>query len=255
MQNFGTTVFDKLAPNRLISNAQSSTKSRSNFNEDTQSAKMIRLNISLTSVPMRSAFSVENLLRSYSGLRRSELLRRFTKHGYLQFQLEHRRRILKSQRPLVLHLKADTSDSELNLEHPVVDRQRKSGKLLKRSASGILLGFCGALVVLTGGLLFSCIVAACSYQVSREFNGLVIQMRHQHRTFAPPISIRELMSVFCLLFPLMNYFYPHGGKSALLLSLAAFILLCMEVLTVKKPKFSQLTAAVFGLFYCGKIKC
>lgn len=127
-----------------------------------------------------------------------------------------------------------------------------SRKLMKRATFGILLGFSGVVVVLSGGLLFSCIVAACAYQVSREFNGLVISMRNEKKTFAPPNSIRELMSVFCLLFPLMNYFYPRGGKSALLLSVAVFILLCMEVLFVKKPKFSQLTAAVFGLFYCGE---
>lgn len=124
-------------------------------------------------------------------------------------------------------------------------------KLVKRATFGILLALSGEIIVLSGGLTYTCFVAACAYQVSREFNGLIISMRNEKKTIAPPNSIRELMSVFCLLFPLMNFFYPHGGKSALLLSVAVFILLCMEVLFVKKPKFSQLAAAVFGLFYCG----
>ena len=172
-----------------------------------------------------------------------------------------------SRRRLPRRPRTDTADSELEVESsgdfprvpddpPETDlplvQSSGSRKLIKRATFGLLLGMSGVVVVFSGGLLFSAIVAACAYQVSREFNGLVISMRNERKTFAPPNSIRELMSVFCLLFPLTNYFYPRGGKSALLLSVAVFILLCMEVLFVKTPKFSQLTAAVFGLFYCGR---
>lgn len=128
---------------------------------------------------------------------------------------------------------------------------RKFSKLANRAAYGTLLGALGAFVILWGGVLYSCFAAAASYQTSREFSSLITTMAGNKNTSAPPSSICDLMCVFCILFPLMAYFYPTGGKPALMLTLAAFILLCMEILTVEKPKFSQLTAAVFGLFYCG----
>lgn len=128
----------------------------------------------------------------------------------------------------------------------------KVSKLAKRAAYGGLLGGLGLFVILSGGVLFSCFVSAAAYQTSRELNEMVASMGSNKRTVAPPIAISDLMSVFCLMFPLMAYFYPLGGKPALMLSLAAFLVLSMEVLTVEKPMFSQLTAAVFGLFYCGK---
>jgi len=131
-------------------------------------------------------------------------------------------------------------------------KRLKSGSFVKRTTFGVLLALLGVVVVLSGGLLYTCIVAACAYQVSREFNGMILLIGEKKKTFAPPISIRELMSVFCLLFPFFSYFYAHESKSSLLLSVAVFILLCMEVLVVRKPKFSQLAAAVFGLFYCGQ---
>jgi phosphatidate cytidylyltransferase len=36
------------------------------------------------------------------------------------------------------------------------------------------------------------------------------------------------------------------------MSVAAFILLAMNILVNRKPTFAQLTASVFGLFYCGE---
>jgi hypothetical protein len=36
------------------------------------------------------------------------------------------------------------------------------------------------------------------------------------------------------------------------MSVAAFLLLAMNILVIKKPTFSQLTSSVFGLFYCGE---
>jgi hypothetical protein len=38
------------------------------------------------------------------------------------------------------------------------------------------------------------------------------------------------------------------------MSVAAFVLLAMNILVIKKPTFSQLTSSVFGLFYCGECK-
>ena len=68
---------------------------------------------------------------------------------------------------------------------------------------------------------------------------------------APPLVSRAL-AAFCVMLPLLTYLSPGGGRLALSLTLATFVLLVMEVLTVEKPFFSQLTAAVFGLYYCGE---
>lgn len=155
--------------------------------------------------------------------------------------------------------KAETGCVRSREPGPVVgstapDSKGKFSKLAKRVSFGALLGGLGLLVILSGGVLYSCFAAAAAYQTTTEFSGLVATMGSRKREMAPPSSISDLMSVFCVFFPLMAYFYPTGGKPALMLTLAAFLLLSMEVLTVEKPNFSQLTAAVFGLFYCGECK-
>lgn len=132
------------------------------------------------------------------------------------------------------------------------DSEGKFSKLAKRVSYGALMGGLGLLVIMSGGVLYTCFAAAAAYQTTNEFIELVASMGSRNTGMAPPSSISALMSVFCVFFPLMAYFYPTGGKPAVMLTLAAFLLLSMEVLTVEKPKFSQLTAAVFGLFYCGE---
>eukprot|EP00877_Chromochloris_zofingiensis_P006122 jgi/Chrzof1/1763/Cz10g20080.t1_PCT2[v5.2] len=58
-----------------------------------------------------------------------------------------------------------------------------------------------------------------------------------------------MTTVLCLSITVLTYL--SKGTSGTAMSVAAFLLLVMNVVTLKKPAFGTLTSSVFGLFYCG----
>lgn len=160
--------------------------------------------------------------------------------------------------------KANLDVSENNLEKFTVfkdtgmritldDRKMKIAPTFKRIITGLILGIFGFVIVLTGGFVYTIFVSAMAYLISREFNALILAIYDSKSLYlAPPHSIRELLNVFCLLFPLLTQMFPAEGKPAFILILGAFIVLFIEVFTIKKPKFSQMSIPIFGLFYCGR---
>lgn len=66
----------------------------------------------------------------------------------------------------------------------------------------------------------------------------------------PPPLVSALTSLMCIC--LSVWTYASNGRSTAALAVSSFALLSLQLLTVKKLKFSQLASSVFGLFYCGE---
>lgn len=157
--------------------------------------------------------------------------------------------------------------------------------LAARVVFGTALGVAGALVILTGGWCY--MISACfvAYQASREYFGFltskvrakpviaagcirehlhVCRLRLHHSVtwsskctvqgisegMQPPPPLATTITTLCCI-GLVFWTFISRGKSTAALAIAALLVLSLQLLTTKKPRFSQLTSSVFGLFYCG----
>lgn len=66
----------------------------------------------------------------------------------------------------------------------------------------------------------------------------------------PPPLVSSLTTVMCVSLVMFSYLYR--GKSGTVLAIASFFLLVMNMVAIKKPKFSMLSSTIFGVFYCGE---
>ena len=64
----------------------------------------------------------------------------------------------------------------------------------------------------------------------------------------PPPLVSSLTTVLCVSMVAWGYFFK--GKSGTVLAVAAFFLLVVNLVVIRKPKFSQLASTLFGVFYC-----
>lgn len=122
--------------------------------------------------------------------------------------------------------------------------------LAKRAIFGSILGMAGAAVILLGGWPYVVVTCLVAYQCSQEFIGLVNASGIAGGMKPPPPLISSTISLLCVV--LNIWAFVSGGKNASAMAVAAFIVLSLQLLASQKPRFSQLTSAVFGLMYCGK---
>ncbi|KAJ9532653.1 hypothetical protein QJQ45_010718 [Haematococcus lacustris] len=125
-----------------------------------------------------------------------------------------------------------------------------SARLAKRVFFGLMLGLGGGAVVLAGQLPFLATIILVTYGATQEYYGFITSKGMAQGMVPPPPLVSSLTTVLCTSIALLAYFY--GRRSGTVLAVSSILLLVMEVVTIRKPKFSQLTSCVFGLFYCGK---
>ncbi len=65
----------------------------------------------------------------------------------------------------------------------------------------------------------------------------------------PPPVVSSLTTVLCVSLVGISFFFR--GKSGTVLAVAAFSLLVLNLVAIRKPTFSMLASTLFGLFYCG----
>jgi len=127
--------------------------------------------------------------------------------------------------------------------------QKGPSSLAKRATFGSILGLGGAVVIVLGGWLFASVACLVAYQCSQEFIGLVNAKGISEGMKPPPPMISSAISMLCV--ALCAWSFVSGGKMASAMAVATFLVLSLQLVASQKPRFSQLTSAVFGLLYCG----
>lgn len=127
--------------------------------------------------------------------------------------------------------------------------KKKSGGLANRVIFGTVLGLSGGALIITGGLPFLAMLMAVTYQSTKEFYGFITSKGIAKGMAPPPPLVSVMTTVLCISIAALAYFYH--GRSGTVMAVAAFTLLVLEVIAIKRPKFAQLASSVFGLFYCG----
>lgn len=65
----------------------------------------------------------------------------------------------------------------------------------------------------------------------------------------PPPLVTSAISLLCV--ALNAWVFVTNGRNAAAMAVATFMILSLQLLVVRKPRFAQLTSSLFGLFYCG----
>lgn len=126
--------------------------------------------------------------------------------------------------------------------------KKKGGGLVKRVAFGLLMGAAGlGAVLVKQWLLAMCILV--TYQATVEYYQMVTSKGITRGMAAPPALVSSLTMLVAVTMPVVSYFWM--GRSSILLAVAAFFLLVMNLVAIGKPKFSMLASTLFGVFYCG----
>lgn len=127
---------------------------------------------------------------------------------------------------------------------------KKSSSLAKRAVFGTILGLGGAVVILVGDWLYAAAACLVAFQCSKEYLGLVNAKGISAGMKPPPPIISSAISLLCV--ALNAWAFVSGGKTASAMAVATFMVLSLQLVASDKPRFSQLTSAVFGLVYCGE---
>jgi phosphatidate cytidylyltransferase len=127
---------------------------------------------------------------------------------------------------------------------------KKSSSLTKRAVFGTILGLGGAVVILVGDWLYAAAACLVAFQCSKEYVGLVNAKGISAGMKPPPPIVSSAITLLCV--ALNAWAFVSGGKTASAMAVATFIILSLQLVASDKPRFSQLTSAVFGLVYCGK---
>uniref|UniRef100_A0A383WMR8 Phosphatidate cytidylyltransferase n=1 Tax=Tetradesmus obliquus TaxID=3088 RepID=A0A383WMR8_TETOB len=141
--------------------------------------------------------------------------------------------------------------SEQLAQEPQQQQQpaKKGSNFINRVIFGIILGFGGAAVVFAGQIPYLCAALFVVYQATQEFYGMLTSKGISKGTPPPTPFVSAATTALCL--SITAFTFVSQGRSGAAMSVAAFILLAMNILVNRKPTFAQLTASVFGLFYCG----
>lgn len=108
---------------------------------------------------------------------------------------------------------------------------------MKRVGFGLLMGAAGlGAVLVKQWLLVVCILV--TYQATVEYYGMVTSKGITRGMAAPPALVSSLTTLICITMPVVSYFWM--GRSSILLAVAAFFLLVMNLVAIRKPKFSML---------------
>lgn len=127
-------------------------------------------------------------------------------------------------------------------------KAKQGGQLVQRITFGLLMGFLGGIVVFTGKKMYVGFVILAVYQATKEYYSFITSKGISKGMTPPPRFVSGVTTLLCISIALSTFLVKGTGTA---LSVAAFLLLSLNILVVKKPKFSQLASTVFGLFYCG----
>jgi phosphatidate cytidylyltransferase len=141
------------------------------------------------------------------------------------------------------------SDSSTDGRDATPVKPKGPSSLPKRAIFGTILGTSGAVVILLGGWVYAAVTCLVAYQCSKEFMGLVNAKGISEGMKPPPPVISSAISLSCV--ALNAWAFTSGGNTASAMAVATFIVLSLQLVASRKPRFAQLTSAVFGLVYCG----
>ena len=142
------------------------------------------------------------------------------------------------------------SEAGATISGAVQPVKQAASDLLHRAISGSLLGLTGAAVILAGGWVFTIATCLLVYQFSQEFFGFVTSKGISEGMLPPPPLVSALTSLLCICVTVWTHL--SAGNSTAALAVSSFLVLSLQLLTVERPHFSQMTSTVFGLFYCGE---
>lgn len=123
--------------------------------------------------------------------------------------------------------------------------------LWKRIVSSTVLGALGAVVIAVGGLPYCLVACLVAYQSSQEYFGFVTSKGISQGMMPPPPMLCAFISLTCISF--IVWMYATQGAATAMLGVSGLVVLSLQLLMVKTPRFSQLTSSLFGLFYCGMV--
>eukprot|EP00955_Chlamydomonas_euryale_P098428 365145-Chlamydomonas_euryale.AAC.7 len=123
------------------------------------------------------------------------------------------------------------------------------GGLVNRLVFGALLGCVGVAAVLVKQL-FVFVAVFITYHATIEYYSMVTS-KGITRGMAPPSTlVSSLTTVMCVSMVMFSTIYT--GRSGIVLAVASFFLLVMNLVAAKRPTFSMLASTLFGVFYCGE---
>ncbi|KAG7013789.1 Phosphatidate cytidylyltransferase 4, chloroplastic, partial [Cucurbita argyrosperma subsp. argyrosperma] len=137
-------------------------------------------------------------------------------------------------------------------EDPISEQRHKKSQLKKRIVFGLGIGITGGIIVMAGGWVFTVAVAACIFVGAREYFELVRSRGITAGMTPPPRYVSRICSVICALMPILCLYF---GQLDVTTTFSAFILAITLLLQRGSPRFSQLSSAIFGLFYVGYLPC
>ncbi len=169
---------------------------------------------------------------------------------------QHHRPFTMTQSPNNLHpsaAMADASGHPADLPKPIapapVAPAGISRGLWKRIISSTVLGALGAVVIAVGGLPYCLVACLVAYQASQEYFGFITSKGISQGMKPPPPLLCTIISLLCVSF--IVWMYATQGAATAMLGVTGFVVLSLQLLLVKTPRFAQLTSSLFGLFYCG----
>ncbi|CAM6030827.1 unnamed protein product [Sphagnum balticum] len=155
--------------------------------------------------------------------------------------------------PLEVYESPEGEDSSQSIFlNPPPYQPPQKGQLRNRVVFGLLIGLTALGVVLAGGWVFTVIVAAIIWVATGEYFDLVQSKGITQGMPPPPPVATKVCSAICSAMPLMTLYF--GGRVGVAVTTASF-LLATVLLLQQGPRFSQLSSAIFGLFYCGYLPC
>jgi phosphatidate cytidylyltransferase len=133
--------------------------------------------------------------------------------------------------------------------------------------SGAILGAMAVVVIAAGGWLFCLVTCLVVYQCTTEYYGFVTSPGIAGRSgsgsggtgsggssgsgegLTPPVAgAATLSSALCIALVVWTHV---DARVTAALAVASTAVLSVQLLGPTRPRFSQLTSSVFGLFYCG----
>eukprot|EP00271_Cylindrocystis_brebissonii_P018046 TRINITY_DN494_c0_g1_i1.p1 TRINITY_DN494_c0_g1~~TRINITY_DN494_c0_g1_i1.p1 ORF type:complete len:564 (-),score=30.44 TRINITY_DN494_c0_g1_i1:489-2180(-) len=132
--------------------------------------------------------------------------------------------------------------------------QRRPGskgrsQLRNRIVFGVLIGVGAGGAIIAGGWWFTSMLAAAMLLGTWEYFGLVEARLLRRKEPPPPALAVQACCLMCCMMPLMTMHY--GGRIGWAVASAAALLVAIAVLQPTRPRRSQLSSLLFGLFYCG----
>lgn len=127
---------------------------------------------------------------------------------------------------------------------------QKAAKFTQRVGFGLILGVSGAGVIAYGQLPFLGMILFVVFHATKEFYGFLTSQGISKGMTPPPPIVTHATTILCLSMAVISYFYK--SRTGTVLAVSVFLVLMLQVLSSKKPKFSQLASSVFGIFYCGE---